>query len=302
MTAPTFHDGEIALQRRAGSYERMAAAGPRVIRGFMPDQHREFFALLPLLLAGSLDASGQPWASVLTGPAGFVHSPDAQLLRIDALPLPHDPLAGRLREGLSIGLLGIQPHTRRRNRMNGTVAALDAGGFSVRVDQSFGNCPKYIQAREPVYLPDAPAAGAPQAMDALDADARRAIAQADTFFIATGHPQAPAGAGQPAFGVDVSHRGGPPGFVRVDDDGVLRVPDFVGNGFFNTLGNLALEPRCNLLFIDYASGALLSVVARGSVEWTDQSPPRGTALTARRVRFDVAWALRIPGALPLHWT
>ncbi len=323
MTAPTFHDGEIALQRRAGSYERMAMAGPRVIRGLMPDQHREFFALLPLLLAGSLDASGQPWASVLTGPAGFVHSPDPQLLRIDALPLPHDPLAGRLREGMSIGLLGIQPHTRRRNRMNGTVAALDADGFSVRVDQSFGNCPKYIQAREPLYVPNAPAPGAPQLLQALDEEARRTIAQADTFFIATGHPQAAAGGGpspvraepvealrEPfdklrangAFGVDVSHRGGPPGFVRVDDDGVLRVPDFVGNGFFNTLGNLALEPRCNLLFIDYASGTLLSVVARGSVEWTDQAPPHGTALTARRVRLDVARALRIPGALPLRWT
>ncbi|MES2936962.1 MAG: pyridoxamine 5'-phosphate oxidase family protein [Pseudomonadota bacterium] len=301
MAAPTFHDGETALQRRAGSYERMVVAGPRVIRDFMPDQHREFFALLPFLLAGSVDDTGQPWASVLTGPPGFAQSPDPQLLRVGALPGPHDPLANRLREGMPIGLLGIQPHTRRRNRMNGTVAALDDGGFSVRVGQSFGNCPKYIQAREPHYLPDAPAAAAPQLLTALDASARRTVAQADTFFIATAHPQA-AGGGEPALGVDVSHRGGPAGFVRVDAAGVLRVADFVGNGFFNTLGNLALEPRCNLLFIDYASGELLSVVARGSVEWTGEAPPEGTALTARRVRFEVVRVLRTPGALPLRWT
>jgi hypothetical protein len=299
MTAGTFHAGEIALQRREGSFERLAAAGPRVIRDFMPDQHREFFALLPFLLAGSVDEAGQPWASVLAGPAGFAHSPDPRLLRIDALPPAHDPLAARLRVGMPIGLLGIQPHTRRRNRMNGTVVALDAGGFSVRVDQSFGNCPKYIQAREPLYAPGRPA-GPPEALDALDAAARSLVAGADTFFIATAHPQAEAG-GAPAFGVDVSHRGGPAGFVRVDAQGVLDMADFIGNGFFNTLGNLQLDPRCGLLFMDHARGDLLFVAARAAVQWQGDPPPAGSALTARRVRFEVARALRLPGALPLRW-
>lgn len=295
--AVTFHEGEQALQRREGSWERMAAAGPRVIRDHMPDQHREFFALLPFLLVGSKDASGQPWASVLTGPAGFAHSPTPTTLRIDALPGDADPLSGTLRAGAPLGLLGIQPHTRRRNRMNGTVSAVDGHGFTVSVDQSFGNCPKYIQACEPHHdrarLQSQPA----QRLDALDDGALRLIAAADTFFIATAHP----GAGsEPAFGVDVSHRGGPAGFVRTSGN-TLSVPDYLGNGFFNTLGNLQLEPRCGLLFIDYATGDVLQLAARGRLEWRD-APLGPSPLTPRRVHYEVTGGWLRRAALPLRWT
>jgi hypothetical protein len=300
MNTPTFHAGELALQQRAGSFARLAEVGSRVIRDHMPDQHREFFPLLPFLLAGSLDADGQPWASVLTGPPGFVHSPDPRLLRVDALPLPHDPLQGRLRTGMPIGLLGIQPHTRRRNRVNGTVTAVDAQGFSVHVGQSFGNCPKYIQPREPRYsdgvVSDAPPV---QRLPALDAQAAALIERADTFFIATAHPQA-AGHGEPALGVDVSHRGGPPGFVRVQPDGRLAVPDFVGNGFFNTLGNLQLEARCGLLFIEFGTGELLYLSARAELQW-DGPEVRAIEGAQRLLRLAPTQMLRVRGTLPLQW-
>lgn len=299
MAATTFHAGEVALQKREGSFERMDQAGPRVIRDHMPEQHREFFALLPWLLAGSVDDQGQPWASVLCGPPGFAHSPQPRSLRVDALPAPQDPLAANLQAGRPLGLLGIQPHTRRRNRMNGSVAALDAGGFTVAVGQSFGNCPKYIQAREPLYDAALAAPAAPRRLDALDADARRLIARADTFFIATAHPGAGAD-GQPALGVDVSHRGGPPGFVQVDESGELRVPDYTGNAFFNTLGNLQLEPRCGLLFIDFDSGELLQLSAHASLHWADAAPA-APPVTARRLRLRVLGGLRRAGALPLRW-
>jgi predicted pyridoxine 5'-phosphate oxidase superfamily flavin-nucleotide-binding protein len=215
-----FHAGERALQQRTGLRERMAMVGPRVIRDHMPDQHREFFAQLPFLVVGSLDESGQPWASVLQGRPGFAHSPDPQHLRIDALPPPGAPLATSLRLDAPLGLLGIQPHTRRRNRMNGHLTALDANGFEVAVDQSFGNCPQYIQRREAVIGGSAaltvPAA---QRLSALDAAAHALIATADTLFIASGNAE----------GVDVSHRGGEPGFVDVDAAGRLLLPDYRGN-------------------------------------------------------------------------
>jgi predicted pyridoxine 5'-phosphate oxidase superfamily flavin-nucleotide-binding protein len=295
--AATFHDGEQALQRREGSWERMAQAGPRVIRDHMPDQHREFFALLPFLLAGSVDAAGQPWASVLAGPVGFAHSPAPTALRIDALPEPADPLAGALRGGMPIGLLGIQPHTRRRNRMNGSVAVLDEDGFTVEVGQSFGNCPKYIQPREPHYAPPSGERPPPETLRGLDEEATRLVRAADTFYIATAHP----GAGSaPAFGVDVSHRGGPAGFVRAQGD-TLAVPDYVGNGFFNTLGNLELEPRCGLLFIDPATGDLLQLAARGLLDWRD-APLGPMPFTPRSLRFEVTGGLRRRRAMPIRWT
>lgn len=305
MIAAPFHAGERALQARAGSRETMAAAGPRVVRDFMPDQHRDFFAQLPFLLVGSLDAGLQPWASVLAAPPGFAHSPDPTHLRIDALPASGDPLAGRLAPGATLGLLGIEPHTRRRNRMNGTVAALDGAGFTVEVQQSFGNCPKYIQAREPVFVGahDGDAAAPAAWREGLDEAARQLIARADTLFIASAlPPQAMAGdeASPAAQGVDVSHRGGRPGFVRVDADGTLTVPDFTGNRFFNTLGNLAVHPRAGLLFIDFDSGDLLHLAATAEIVW-DGPEVAAFEGAERLLRLRVTRMLRRPGALPLRW-
>ena len=303
MIAAPFHAGERALQTLAGSREQMEAAGPRIIRDFMPDQHREFFSLLPFIVAGSIDDGLQPWASVLAAPAGFVHSPDATHLRIDALPAAGDPLAGQLKQGATLGLLGIQPHTRRRNRMNGTVEAIDAAGFMVEVQQSFGNCPRYIQAREPVFAPPRGDAAPAQWLDKLDLAAHRLIGSADTLFIATAYPNEVAvddDADASSHGVDVSHRGGRPGFVRIDGDDTLTVPDFNGNRFFNTLGNLAAHPRAGLLFVDFDSGDLLHVAVTAEIVWNG---PEVAAFEGaeRLMRFHVTHALRRPAALPLRW-
>ncbi|MDQ0073742.1 putative pyridoxine 5'-phosphate oxidase superfamily flavin-nucleotide-binding protein [Variovorax boronicumulans] len=303
MIALPFHAGERALQLQAGSREQMAVAGPRVIRDYMPDQHREFFAQLPFVVVGSLDANLQPWASVLAAPAGFAHSPDATHLRVDAVPAAGDPLAGQLAQGAPLGLLGIEPHTRRRNRMNGTVESLDATGFMLEVQQSFGNCPRYIQAREPVFAAARTDSAPVQWLDRLDLAAERLIGSADTLFIATAYPEA-AAAGDEAdarsHGVDVSHRGGRPGFVRVDEGGVLTVPDFNGNRFFNTLGNLLAHPRAGLLFIDYDNGELLHVAA--TAEIVLDGPELAEFEGAERLlRLHVEHALRRPAALPLRW-
>ncbi|WP_062364208.1 pyridoxamine 5'-phosphate oxidase family protein [Variovorax paradoxus] len=303
MIAAPFHAGERALQIQTGWRDRMEAMGPRVIRDYMPDQHREFFAQLPFLVVGSLDADLQPWASVLAAPAGFAHSPDATHLRVDALPAAGDPLARQLAQGATLGLLGIEPHTRRRNRMNGTVESLDAGGFMVAVQQSFGNCPRYIQAREPELVAARGGRAPVQRLDALDLDAQRLIGSADTLFIATAYP-GDAARGDAAdarwHGVDVSHRGGRPGFVRVDAGGVLTVPDFNGNRFFNTLGNLVAHPRAGLLFIDYDNGDLLHVAA--TAELVLDGPEIAEFEGAERLlRLHVEHALRRPAALPLRW-
>ncbi|WP_367181179.1 pyridoxamine 5'-phosphate oxidase family protein [uncultured Ramlibacter sp.] len=294
---PAFHAGEVALQQRAGSADHLAQIGPRVIRDHMPQQHQDFFAQLPLLVLGALDDHGQPWASVLAGPPGFAHAPHERMLRVDALPPPHDPLHGMLRDGVPIGLLGIESHTRRRNRMNGTVLGADARGFGVTVAQSFGNCPKYIQARRPQYDPVGAAPSAWQDHDGLDVADQTLVAQADTFFIASAHPQAGQGVG--AHGMDVSHRGGKPGFVRVQGD-VLTVPDFAGNAFFNTLGNLALNPRCGLLFMDVAAGTALFIAAHAEIV-TDAAQVLAFEGAQRLLRLRVLRVRRVEAALPLRW-
>ena len=142
--ASPWHDGERAIQQRVGVAERMEAFGRKVIRSFIPDQHRAFYAQLPFLLAGAVDDAGRPWATVIEGTPGFMHSPDPRTLVIGARRAGDDPALAGLTAGAAIGLLGIELHTRRRNRLNGTVSALTDDGFAVRVGQAFGNCPQYI--------------------------------------------------------------------------------------------------------------------------------------------------------------
>ncbi|WP_256354430.1 pyridoxamine 5'-phosphate oxidase family protein [Variovorax sp. dw_308] len=295
-----FHEGEKALQAHAGSRDKLEEVGSRVIREAMPDQHRSFFAQLPFLLIGLVDPEGQPWASVLAAPPGFVRSPDDRHLDIAALPLAGDAGGASLAEGASIGLLGIQPHTRRRNRANGIVDRVRGAGFSVRITQSFGNCPKYIWPREPSFAARAGATIPPEHADRLDADAMRFIAQADTFFIASAHPQARSPGAARAHGVDVSHRGGPRGFVHVVDERTLVVPDYLGNYFFNTLGNLLLAPRAGLLFIDYDNGDLLQVAAGVRIV-VDEREVSAYPGAQRLLVMDVMKMHRLPLALSLRW-
>ncbi len=303
MSAATFHEGERAAQARVGAAvrARMAEIGPRVIRDFMPDQHREFFEQLPFVVAGTVDASGQPWASVLAQPPGFIHSPDAHHLLLRAQPLAGDPLQETLGDGAPIGLLGIEPHTRRRNRMNGIIRGANASGFAVELSQSFGNCPKYIQAREPVYMDRPASANGPVVHESaqLNDAARRMIEQADTLFIATAYAGDGERAGR-AGGVDVSHRGGKPGFVRVEGGGTLTVPDFVGNYFFNTLGNLVVNPRAGLLFIDFDTGDLLYLAVTADIIW-DGPEVDSFAGAQRLMRLKVQSMRLVEDSLPLRW-
>jgi predicted pyridoxine 5'-phosphate oxidase superfamily flavin-nucleotide-binding protein len=292
-----WHAGERALQRAAGVAEQLAAFGPRVMRDFMPDQHRAFFAQLPLLFTGTLDDAGQPWASLLAGAPGFIAAPTPRLLAVHAGPLPGDPAATHWREGAPVGLLGLQAHTGRRNRMSGWVESL-SDGIAVRVGQSFGNCPKYIHPREAVHDPARAGEVRVHRGAGLDAAASRLVAGADTFFIASAHPQA-ASTQKPSEGVDVSHRGGMPGFVRVHGDRLV-IPDYAGNTFFNTLGNLQLEPRCGLLFIEPSSGTRLHLACTARLR-TQAPDPVEWPGALRLLDLEVREAVRIEGGLPLRW-
>jgi uncharacterized protein len=295
-----WHRGEVAMQTSAGAAERMSEMGKRVMRSYMPDQHRQFFAQLPFMIAGSVDDHGEPWATLLAGRPGFMHTPDATTLHIDHARDPLDPADAGLHDGASVGLLGIELDTRRRNRMNGVIHRDDdARGFSVAVEQSYGNCPQYIQLRDFEFVrePSEPfSPSKPVMTDTLSPRAKAMIERADTFFVATyfdredGHRQ-----------VDVSHRGGRAGFVRIGDDGAFTIPDFAGNLFFNTLGNILVNGRAGLLFPDFETGDVLQL--SGTAEVLMDSPETAAFQGAERLwRFEARRIVLRENALPLRWT
>ncbi|MEZ5833350.1 MAG: pyridoxamine 5'-phosphate oxidase family protein [Dongiaceae bacterium] len=292
-----WHAGEIAMQRSVGIAEKMAAHG-HVLRDHLIEQHRAFYPQLPFVVAGTVDAAGDAWATVLSGRPGFLVSPDPARLSIAAARDPFDPADGGMNDGDSIGLLGIDLHSRRRNRLNGSVRRTDGGGFDVLVEQSFGNCPQYIQQRDVRFVrdPALPAAEPPHQLDVLTDRARALIAEADTFFVASYVDRAETGRQ-----VDVSHRGGRPGFVRIGDDGALTIPDFSGNRFFNTLGNLLANPKAGLLFVDFERGDVLQLT--GDADVILDSPEIAAFQGAERLwRFRPRRIFHRPAALPLRWT
>lgn len=257
-----FHAGEVVLQKTVGVAERMEAFGRRVIRDFLPDQHRDFYRQLPFIVLGSVDASGDAWVTLQSGRPGFMTSPDPQHLNFAAHPDPQDPATASLTDGAAVGLLGIELHTRRRNRMNGTLQQRTDQGFAIAVEHAFGNCPQYIQlrdftfVREPEDFATVPAA---QSLDIDDQHVRAMISAADTFFVSSYVDDAQ------GRHVDASHRGGKPGFVRINDDGSLTIPDFAGNLHFNTFGNFLLNPKAGLVFPDFVSGDMLHLTGDAGV-------------------------------------
>ncbi|MEB3229419.1 MAG: pyridoxamine 5'-phosphate oxidase family protein [Leptolyngbyaceae bacterium] len=294
-----FHPGEQAIQTRLGGRDRMETFGRRMIRDFLPEQHRQFYAQLSYFLVGTVDTAGNPWASILVGESGFISTPSDRTLHIAAQPLFGDPLVDNLVEGTDIGFLGIELHTRRRNRVNGVVSAIAPDGFSVAVGQTFGNCPKYIQARQFDLENFDPTAVKPvHPLTTLGDRERAMIAAADTLFIATAYLDKSAGV---AKGVDVSHRGGKPGFVGIEGN-TLTLPDFAGNCHFNTFGNIEFNPRAGLLFIDFEQGNLLYLTGRAEVIW-DGDPAIALYPGAERLlKFHAETGLLVAGSLPLSWS
>lgn len=292
-----WHPGEKALQEAVGVAERMEAIGKRVIRDFMPDQHREFYAQIPFIVLGSVDKEGDAWATLRDGAPGFIWSPTPTTLKLRMREEQGDPASHGMGAGDAIGLLGIELSTRRRNRVNGILGASTDDGLLLEVDQSFGNCPQYIQLRDYSLVrdPETAFAGAVHASDGIDSAARRMIEAADTFFVASyadreGHRQ-----------VDVSHRGGKAGFVRVAEDGTLTIPDFAGNLFFATLGNILLNGKAGLVFVDFATGDLLQMT--GHAEVILDSPEIAAFQGAERLwSFRATRVVRRPQALALRWS
>jgi uncharacterized protein len=270
-----FHDGELAVQERAGERDiacrHGAAISPRIIPGALP-----FLARQRLVALAAAGESGHLWTSVWCGQPGFVHSADGQRvsIRLSLLaPSPDDPVMRGLSIGRDVGMLAIEFASRRRLRINGTVEGMSTDTIDVLVRESVPNCPKYIQRRQPHEASAPPSNRKPTAWGrAVDVERRALVERADTAFVGSLHP---------ARGVDVSHRGGAPGFIQVLDAATLRVPDYPGNGMFMTLGNFEIDSRASLAALDFERGRAVSFSGSARLHFDAESPQQPTGGSGR---------------------
>jgi uncharacterized protein len=210
-----YHAGELAVQERAG-VRGMAERIGRGIGSQLTPAAEAFLIQQPFVILSSRDSEGNLWASLLQGEPGFARALDATTVKITAMLKNADPLEQNLLPGAQLGLLVIEPKTRKRIRINGTVAERASESFILHVEQSYGNCPKYIQARNLETL-SAPSENATVLESPnLQPHQTEWLRNADTFFVATEHPDG---------GADASHRGGRPGFVKVTTTGTSNGPN-----------------------------------------------------------------------------
>jgi hypothetical protein len=297
MSTPTavhevFHEGELAVQKRAGVVAQGRNSGrmiaDTIIPGAIKFVKKQSFAVL-----GSVDDQQNVWASPLVGTAGFMEA-EPRSFTVDlaqAVRATDDPLWRNLTSDSRIGILVIDLGTRARLRVNGRALFSSVSQLHVDVDQAYPNCPRYIQRRiyRPTNEPGENSRTESASGNALNDMHRQWIAAADTLFVASEHTSG---------GLDASHRGGNPGFIRVLGPNRLRIPDYAGNGMFNTLGNFAVNPRAGLLIPDFEIGRTLQLTGRAEIVWDIDDPHNETGGTRRYWDFENDRWLQLENSLP----
>jgi len=290
VVSDVYHEGEIAVQRQAGVRERAEQLSGMVDQTVPASNDvRALVANQPHAVVTSVDREGAVWVSFLTDEPGFISIEDKRTVRIATELAPGDPLTNHLRSEMPAGVLLVDPRSRNRLRLNGTVEPVEEG-FELTIEEAFPNCPKYIQQRSFERVADI--SNTTQKMsDGLRSSHREWIEATDTFFIGSYYPRT---------GADASHRGGDPGFVDVDDD-MIVYPDYPGNNMFCTLGNIETHSRVGLLFVDFADGRTLQVTGHADIVW-DEGRVAQYDGAERLVEITVDQAVELPDGNPLRWS
>ncbi|MFV8051274.1 pyridoxamine 5'-phosphate oxidase family protein [Mycobacterium sp. 48b] len=283
-----YHSGELAVQRRMGQ-EAIATRVGRMIRTEVPAAAAEFLAEQPMIVIAAADDDGRVWTSLIAGPPGFVHADDPRTILLDALPAPDDPVRDALLGRQQIGMIAIEPQTRRRMRVNGSTEPAGTG-LRIHTDQVYSNCPKYISRRDITEVRSSTEPPGVHRGESLTPRQQEIIATADAFFI---------GSADATGNADASHRGGNPGFLQVLSPRQLRWPDYRGNSMFMTLGNIEANPRCGLLVVDWSSGSTLQLTGTAEINWNEADSSAGAQCA---VDFTVDEVVELTHVSPLRWS
>ena len=88
--------------------------------------------------------------------------------------------------------------------------------------------------------------------------------------------------------------------VTVVDPNTLIWPDYLGNKMFNTLGNIAANPKAGLLFLDFDTGSTSQLIGEAHVIW-DASEIAKHDGAERLVSYRIEQVVEIENRLPLRW-
>ncbi|MEM7412828.1 MAG: pyridoxamine 5'-phosphate oxidase family protein [Myxococcota bacterium] len=284
-----FHLGEFETQRALGTRSEASSRAREMFRASLTRAQAAFLGRVSFLAVAARDAADRPWATLVFGKPGFAFTTAPDALAVTTHRDPRDPAYRTLSSSGDVGLLAIDPRSGRRLRVNGLARATEVG-FDVAITQVFPNCPRFVSLRE-LWASPSLAPGVHAVTDLHD-PAIAWIASARSFFLATGYGACDAGA---PYGMDVSHRGGERGFVRIEGPRDLSFPDYTGNDLFSSIGNLVKDPMAGLVFVSLETGDLVQLSGTAAIEWRAASAPSDGA--TRRIRIHIDNFVCRPGVI-----
>lgn len=183
------------------------------------------------------------------------------------------------------GGLAINLGQARRARINGTLRRAN-GGVVLEAAEAFTNCRKYMAPSLPLEAQTHAGPVTRERLDVTDPWIEELLDRCETSFMASVSPD-----GQP----DVSHRGGPPGFLQLDAaKGRLAWNEFVGDGMFKSAGNVRATGVVTLLAVDIETGNGAEIIGRGTFEVKRrEKQPRADGLLQDREAFPVQGAISL---------
>ncbi|ETW00594.1 hypothetical protein H310_07168 [Aphanomyces invadans] len=314
------HSGELYVQERRHVPREVSQYPPQIISDDMPRQHSTFFSDLPYFAIATMDSHGRPWATLVTGPrtARPVTAMSSDKLRIDTELPADDPFGAcvashqQASNGSALWAgLGVDFSNRRRNKVAGYVVSSSFDQGYLRMDlttnDNMGNCPKYITVRDLVYAPERRAPStisntfhdsvSPNAPVSLTEEEIDHVHRASTLFLASRHIDAK---DPRSTDMGLNHRGGSRGFARVGEAGTtINVPDFSGNRFYQSLGNIQTDKVAGLVVPCFETGDLLYLTGHAENLFDEDATrimPRVTLLT----RIVLTGKVYIKAALPFE--
>ncbi|RMZ75614.1 hypothetical protein DV738_g5383, partial [Chaetothyriales sp. CBS 135597] len=164
----------------------------------------------------------------------------------------------------------------------------------MKIDQSLGNCPKYINKK--TITSHEPSPRLISTATHLTAEAIELIRQADSFFVASAHAHED---------MDCNYRGGPPGFIRVSQAQDVTVPtqivwpEYSGNNLYQTLGNLVVTPKAGIAVPNFDTGDVLYLTGETKV-LVGADATRVLARSKLAVSFTTTGARLVENGLPFR--
>ncbi|EXJ92956.1 hypothetical protein A1O3_01512 [Capronia epimyces CBS 606.96] len=325
-----WNDGEKAIHKRThGQFDRDNPTTP-----FLTPRAAQQIQRYQLMAIGTLDENDRPWCTVWGSGQPPMAQPIGQSIigirtNVDAT---FDPVTeaiwkgktdgevlrlegdGKMMAGLSIqleergrvklagkiiaGALNADTSPPDQTKYRGNLPTGQSGEVQlvVKIDQSLGNCPKYLNRKRISSVRPNPrlVSSSPR----LTQEAIDLIHRADLFFVASAHRHED---------MDVNHRGGPQGFMRTHqpdnpDEGTIIIwPEYSGNNLYQTLGNLETTPRAGLVIPDFETGDVLYVTGNTeTLVGADASAVMAKSKLA--VRLKVTEARLVQEGLPFRGT